>query len=434
LSPLDPRREAYRILSRVDEAGAFASVLLERSGRELGDPRDVALLTELVLGVLRRRAALDHAIARAASRPPEEIDRGVMTALRLGAYALLVLDRIPDFAAVDTSVRLVREAGAAKAAGFANGVLRRIARERRDLLPPAPVAGDVEALALYHSHPTWWTRRVVGRMGWERAESLLRADNEPAATVLAPWPRSCSAAELAAALEGEGVVTEPCRFVPAALRVTSGVPQSTRAFRDGWFWIQDEASQLVVTLFGETAGPAVADLCAAPGGKTLALAARLLPGGRIVAVDRRLARLARLRANLARVGAGGVDLLAADLTRTPPLAGAFDDVLLDAPCSGTGTLRRHPEIRWRLAPDDIPALAARQQRLLESAATLVAPGGRLVYAVCSLEPEEGAGVVSAFLESHPEFDPKGAALSTSPLDDGLDGFFAVRLLRRANWH
>ena len=431
MSAPDPRREAFGILDRVEGAGAFASVLLEHRARELRDARDAALLTEMVLGVLRRRAALDHAISAASSRPLTEIERRVLTALRLGAYALLFLDRIPDFAAVDTAVSLVREAGAAKAAGFANGVLRRIARERDALLPASPARGDVAALALFHSHPAWWVGRVVDRIGWEKAGALLAADNEPAATVLAPWPSACTSAALAARLAAEGVLTEPCRFVPEALRVVSGVPQATPAFREGWFWIQDEASQSIVALFGDRTGPAVVDVCAAPGGKTLGLAARLAPGGWIVAVDRRATRLRRLAANLARLRAGSVHLVAADMTRTPPLSVVCDDVLVDAPCSGTGTLRRHPEIRWRLTSDDLPRLAERQSRLLNEAASLVAHGGRLVYAVCSMEPEEGEQVVAAFLAAHPEFEAEGGALSTTPLDGGLDGFFGARLVRRS---
>jgi 16S rRNA (cytosine967-C5)-methyltransferase len=241
LSGPNPRREAYRILRRVEEAGAFASVLLEARGAELRDPREVALLTEIVLGVLRRRLTLDHVIAAAATRPIEDLDRAVLTGIRIGTYALLYLDRIPDFAAVDTAVALVKEEGWGQAAGFVNGVLRKIARLRSALLPAPPSAGDVEGLALFRSHPAWWTQRVVSRFGWDRADALLAANNEPAITVLAPWPAAGSSASLVASLAAEGVTVTACRFVPAALRVDSGVPQRTTPFRDGAFWIQDEA-------------------------------------------------------------------------------------------------------------------------------------------------------------------------------------------------
>jgi 16S rRNA (cytosine967-C5)-methyltransferase len=446
LSVPNPRRDAYRILRRVEDSGAFASVLLEMGSADLRDPREVALLTEIVLGVLRRRRLLDHAIAAAATRPLGDLDRAVLTAIRIGAYALLYLDRIPDFAAVDTAVALVKEAGWAKAAGFANGVLRKIARLRSALLPAPPESGDVEALSLFRSHPAWWTRRVVSRFGWDRADALLAANNEPAATVLAPWPAAGSSAMLGEALAADGVLVEACRFVPGALRVVSGAPQRAKAFREGAFWIQDEASQLAVLLFGEAVGPRVLDACAAPGGKTLALAARTREGGLVVAADRHVSRLSRLTQNVGRLRAANVVPLACDLSRRAPFRGSFDDVLVDAPCSGTGTLRRHPEIRWRLKPDDLLVHGERQRRILSAAAEVVRPGGRLVYSVCSIEPEEGEDVVASFLADRPEFaraDPRSGlsitartriggdlALSTSPLDDGMDGFFAVLLTRR----
>lgn len=444
----NPRREAFRILRRVEEAGAFASVLLEARSATFRDPRDAGLLTEIVLGVLRRRAVLDHAIAAASSRPPEAIEAAVRTALRVGAYALIALDRVPDFAAVDTAVALVKESGHPRAAGFVNGVLRRIARERDALVPAEPVRGDVAALALARSHPAWWTRRAVERMGWERADALLAAHNEPAATVLATWPAAGSREALQARLAAEGVDVAPCAFAPGALRVLSGVPQHGAAFRSGAFWIQDEASQLAVALFGDRVGPMTADACAAPGGKTLSLAARTPAGGLVVAVDRKPKRLLRLEQNLSRLHAGAVVAVAADMTRPAPFGLAFDDVLVDAPCSGTGTLRRHPEIRWRLRPDDLGPLAARQSAILASCAALVRPGGRLVYAVCSMEPEEGDDVVAGFLAARPDFvrtDPRphmghaareligdDFALRTSPLHGGMDGFYAALLTRRAN--
>jgi len=447
LSVPNPRREAFRILTRVEAAGAFASVLLEKKSAQLRDPRDAALLTELVLGVLRRRAPLDHVISVVASRPVSAIDPAVLTALRIGAYTLLFLDRVPDFAAVDTAVTLVKEAGLPKAAGFVNGALRRVARERVALLPSLPSAGDVEALALFRSHPAWWTARLVDRFGWDRADALLTANNEPAATVLAPWPPRGPQAGLDQELAEEDVVVAPCRFVPEALRVVSGVPQRTRAFQRGAFWIQDEASQLAVRLFDGPVGPTVLDACAAPGGKTLALAARTGERGLVVAADRHARRLSRLADNTKRLGVENVLAVAADMAGPPSLSAEFDDVLVDAPCSGTGTLRRHPEIRWRHKREDFRAHAARQLQILRRVADRVRPGGRLVYSVCSIEPEEGDGVIAAFLAGRPDFlraDPRRGlseaaralvgddlALRTSPLDDGMDGFYAALLTRRS---
>jgi 16S rRNA (cytosine967-C5)-methyltransferase len=285
----------------------------------------------------------------------------------------------------------------------------------------------------------------VDRFGWDRSDALLAANNEPAATVLAAWPAAGSAASLAASLLADGVVVEGCRFVPGALRVVSGVPQRASAFQDGAFWIQDEASQLAVRLFGDSVGPLVLDACAAPGGKTLALAARTAKDGLVVAVDRHARRLSRLTQNVTRLRVRNVVALACDMSRRSPFLRTFDEILVDAPCSGTGTLRRHPEIRWRLTPEALPVLRARQLQILGNAAELVRPGGRLVYSVCSIEPEEGEEVIAAFLAERPQFaraDPRGAlgsaaaakvgddlAVRTSPLDDGMDGFFSALLTR-----
>jgi 16S rRNA (cytosine967-C5)-methyltransferase len=447
LSVPNTRFDAFRILRKVEAAGAFASVLLEKRAAKLRDPREAALLTEFVQGVLRQRAPLDHAIGAAATRPVGDIDPDALTALRIGAYSLLFLDRVPDFAAVDTSVTLVKDAGGARAAGFVNGVLRTIARRRFELLPPPPVRGDVRALALFRSHPEWWTARVVERFGWERADALLAANNLPAPTVLSPWPAAGTPAVLAQALGAAGVPVAPCRFVPSALRVVSGLPQRSQSFRDGAFWIQDEASQLAVSLFGPAVGPRVLDACAAPGSKTLGLAARTVRGGLVVAADRHSKRLLRLIQNVQRIGAGNVLTLVADMSKRAPLTGTFDDVLVDAPCSGTGTLRRHPEIRWRLTPEDLRVTSDRQSRIVGAVADLVRPGGRMVYSVCSIEPEEGENVVDSFLAERRDYaraDPRpglsteaGAlvgddlAVRTSPLDDGMDGFYAALLTRRA---
>lgn len=364
----------------------------------------------------------------------------------MGAYALLFLDRIPDFAAVDSSVDLIRQVAPPSRAGFVNGVLRAVARAGRELLPPGPAPGDVDGLAVAGSHPRWWVRRCVETAGWDRTVELLRANNRPAPAVLRPNLKRTTPDDLQARLRAEGVRTEHCAVVPEALRVVAGPFRHTRAFRGGYAWAQDEASQLVPTLFGRVLRPRVADLCAAPGIKTLQLREALPMGGTIVATDRHPGRLRRLISNLERVGASDVLTAAADMAAgRAPLRGKFDHVLVDAPCSGTGTFRRHPEIRWRIRPDDLVNLSARQLGILETAATLLDHRGTLLYAVCSMEPEEGEGTVTRFLDRHPDFDvvdavervPETArrlvgadgALRTHPVDR-MDGFFAVLLRRR----
>jgi 16S rRNA (cytosine967-C5)-methyltransferase len=442
------RRAAFDILLRVERGGAYASVLLERHESRQDDPREAALLHELVLGVLRRRAVLDELVARVSDRAPDRIDHEVRIALRIGAYGLFFLQRVPDFAAVDTAVELIKTGPSRGAASFANAVLRTLARQGPVLLPPPPEEGDVEGLARYHSHPPWWVGRLVKRVGWVRASAMLQRNNEPSPTVLRANLRRTTPDQLAARLLQEGIVTKPACFVPDALRVVSGPVGRSAALAEGAAWVQDEAAQLVTWMFERPLGPWVADLCAAPGGKTMQLAEWLGERGTVVATDRHPGRLRRLSANVRRVGAGErVVPVRADMASGPaPLRGPFDQVLLDAPCSGSGTLGRRPEIRWRLREEDLKLLASRQESLLAAAAELLAPGGSLVYSVCSIEPEEGEDVVARFLDRHRGFrrsDPRPAlpaiahglvhadgSLRTSPAKEGLDGFYAVLLTRR----
>jgi len=443
---VDSRRVAFEILLRVETAGAFASVLLEHRESELRDPRDARLAHHMVLGVLRSRASLDHVLERVASRPVRSMDPPVRTALRIGAFALLHLDRVPDFAAVDSAVDLVKRSRARRSASFVNGVLRKVAGARSDLLPREPAPGDIEGLATYRSHPEWWVRRVVDRLGWQAADRLLEANNQPAPTVFRPNLNRIDGEALCERLAAEQVTSERCRFVPDAFRVLSGAPRRSLAFAEGLAWVQDEAAQLVPLLFDGRLGRAI-DLCAAPGGKSFQMTERLSPGIPLIAVDRHPGRLRRMAGLAARLGKRDILTVAADMAADgTALRGEFDSVLLDAPCSGSGTMRRHPEIRWRLQLSDLERLASRQRALLETAASLVAPGGTLVYSVCSLEPEEGEQGICRFLSDHTEFqleDPgprlpeecrelvrAPGFLHTSPVDEGLDGFFAAVLRRR----
>ncbi len=437
------RERAFEILLRVETDDAFASRLLDHHESALEDARESALLHEIVLGVLRFRRVLDHALAQVSNRPPAEIDPDVRVALWIGAYALLYLDRVPDFAAVHSAVELVKARGLRSATGFVNGVLRALSRSGASVLPARPERGDIAGLSTYHSHPEWWVRRVVERLGWEAASRLLDADNRPAPTTLRPNLRKTTPRDLERRLLGEGVRTEPGRVVDDALRVTSGRVRLTRTFGDGYAWIQDEASQLVPRLFGRILRSSVLDACAAPGTKSLQLTEALPVEGVVIAADLRARRLERLTENARRLGITTIRTVVADMER-PPFRERFEHVLVDAPCSGTGTLRRHPEIRWRLASEDLPVLAARQSRILAAAAGLLARGGTLVYAVCSMEPEEGEQVVSGFLADRPDFrrlDPTPAlperarrlvrhgSLMTSPAEEGLDGFYGAIVAR-----
>ncbi len=443
IEPEDPRREAVRILDRVERGGAYASALLEHVEPRFRDRRDRALLHALVLGVLRNRPALDHAIAQLSSRPLHDLDPEVLQILRVGVFMLTAMDRIPSYAVLDVMVSVTAGLAGPGTAGFVNGVLRTLARDPAAHEVAAPVPGDVEQLALSLGHPAWWTGRVVERIGWDEAVKLLEADNRPAPTVIRMNSRRCSRPELAERLAAEGVSLTACRYVPGAFTV-EGVVQSTTAFREGLAHVQDEASQLLPLLFGRSLKGRVLDACAAPGGKTMVLAELAEDGSELMAVDRNEKRLGHVRQNAERLGHTGIKTLAGDMASpVPPVQGAFEYILVDAPCSGTGTLRRHPEIRWRLQEDDLARLASRQEKILTVAASLLAPGGSLVYGVCSMEPEEGEGVVRSFLDRYPVFavaDPRDNLpescrmlvgddrfVRTSPAE-GMDGFFGALLV------
>jgi 16S rRNA (cytosine967-C5)-methyltransferase len=421
------REVALDVLGRVAARRATLADALAAPAAERLDERDRAFLHELVLGALRRRGWLDHALARLSSRPLSAVSPGVLDALRLGAYQLLFL-RVPPHAALSESVELARRAEP-RSAGFANAVLRRLQREGPPP-EPDPVADPVAWLTTAGSLPAWLAERWCARLGAKAAVARARALLVPPPTHVRLNPRVADAERQVAAA---GVSLRPTR-IPGALEAEGSRlgPLAERAL----LYVQDAASQLVALLAADDGR--VLDACAAPGGKAL-LMADLAPRSRVIAAEpslRRLATLVRLRS---RWGATNVLPLAGD-ARRPPFAVAFDAVLLDAPCSGLGTLARNPDVRWRLAPEDLARHAARQAELLESLAPLVRPGGRLVYATCSVEPEENEGVVRPFLEAHPEIEVDALPPWAAPFADGgflrldparhrADAFFAARLRR-----
>ena len=448
------RTAAYRVVQAVLRGDDLPRALAEFRD-PLADDRDRALVTELAGGTFRWLAALDHVVGRAADRPVARIDPDVLTVLRLGAYQLLHLDRVPPAAAVNESVRLVKRVGRTSAAGFVNAVLRRVGAARRapGLPPPPDGSADREAALAYLgvslSHPRWLVERWVDRYGFRETADWLRFNNtSPPLTLRANRLRT-TREELAGRLAEHGVRTEPTRFARDGLAVAAGNPYRTPLADRGLFLAQDEASQLVAELVGGRPGDRVLDACAAPGGKAAAIAGAMGGRGMLVAADLRPARIRLLRGTLAGLGADAARVVRLDLRRGVPFGPVFDRVLVDAPCSGLGVLRRDPEIRWRRAPDDLPRFAAEQLAMAGQAARAVRPGGVLVYATCSSEPEENQDVVAAFLDAHPDFEPvrperEGPAapgvrdvlddrgrLRTTPFRHRLDAFFAVVLKRRA---
>ncbi|MBX3023296.1 16S rRNA (cytosine(967)-C(5))-methyltransferase RsmB [bacterium] len=428
------------------EDGAFADAALGTSlrGAHL-EPRDRGFATQLVYGTLAWQGLLDHVLAHL-GRAPRRLDVEVRTLLRLALFQLVRLDRVPAFAAVDTAVELAKTIKGGAPSGLVNAVLRRFLREGRPLHLP-PESDRTAHLAVATSHPPWLVERWRRELGDAEAAALLAADNDAAPTVLRVLSARVPRSTVIAALADAQVAARPTTYAPDGLVLeTAADPIALPGWRDGWFTVQGEASQLVAAMLGARPGGRVLDVCAAPGGKALAAAGQVGGRGVVLALDLQHGGLARLGAEAGRLGLRIVRARA-DATRLPlPAAAAFDAVLVDAPCSGLGTLRQHPEIRWRRRPADLADLAALQSRLLAAAAPHVRPGGVLLYATCTIVRAENDDVVAAFLASHPDFatdDPRrllpaaahalvdaGGALRTAPHRHGLDGFFAVRMTRR----
>jgi 16S rRNA (cytosine967-C5)-methyltransferase len=436
------RAIAVQALERVEAHASFADIALEQelAARPLS-PRDAALAMELVYGTLRWQRYLDWILAPHSRRRLETLDARVRVILRMTAYQIAMLDRVPTFASVNDAVTLAPRTAGVKP--FVNAVLRSFARRAPREREPAPPPDPVDSLATRCSFPTWLAARWIARFGREDAEALMRASDErPPLTLRANALRTSRDALAERLAAEEGLTVRPTRHAPEGLVVSAGgAPASWRAFGDGSFAVQDEASMLIARLLAPEPGATVADVCAAPGTKTTHLAELMADRGRVLAFDREPERLARVREAAARLGItiidthdGTVDALA------PGFRGACDAVLVDAPCSNLGVLRRNPEVKWRRQPSDLGPASRQQSEILAAAATMVMPGGRLVYATCSLEPEENEAVVGAFLRARPDFaidapdkfplplDPDGW-LRCRPDRHGTDGFTAVRFHR-----
>jgi 16S rRNA (cytosine967-C5)-methyltransferase len=446
---------AARVLERVERARAFADLTLHAALARSGlGPRDRAFATELVYGTLRWRGRLDHLLARVLERELGSLEPGVLTLLRLGAYQILFCDGVPPSAAVDQTVRSARALGAERATGLVNAVLRRLAQQADALALPS-LADDPRA-HLEHALgvPGWIAQRWLDALGPDEAAALAEASNAAPPLTLRANRTRISRADLLARLAARAPQARACSFAPDGIVLGHGLaPASDPDFVAGLFSVQDEASQLVVELLAPEPGERVLDACAAPGTKTTAIAERVGPRGLVVALDKSARRVALVGRTVRRLGLGNVTVLALDATQPlGDLEGApFDRVLVDAPCSGLGALRRNPDARWRLAPEDPARLAETQAALLASAAVVLRPGGTLVYSTCTLASEENDAVVEFFLSHTPGFrraDVARLPATLRPLLDaegalrtwphrhgtnghGMDGFFAVRLERSA---
>ena len=415
-------------------SGDLLDASFDRRTSEL-DARDRRWLRELVYGMLRQRGLIDAILAERVRGGIARIDADLLDLLRLGVYQLLHMGSVPAYAAIAQTVELAKVRHGLGASKLTNAVLRRIDRERERLAPELP-SDEAESLAIEYSHPAWIVRRWLSRWGSEATRTLLTRNNTEAPVVLRPF--GIVREQLEAMLESAGVHVEDAPLVTDSIQVSGGITLSELgAFRQGLFFIQDPASTLVTRYAAVPPGSLVADVCAAPGGKSVELShvARL-----VIASDRSPARLARVAANLERLEAANIRVMAAD-ARFPAIR-PVDAVLVDAPCTGTGTFRRHPDARWRLRISDLAVMSSLQSSLLRAAAGVVAPGGLLIYSTCSLEPEENEEQIEAFLANNTAWrlePPPDASLPPGTIDNGYlrvlphlhgsDGAFAARLRR-----
>ena len=448
MSPVSSARvEALRILCRVEEDRAFADLALEAALERAKLPaRDRALTTEIVYGTLRWQRRLDWILAPHSRRRLDRLDPWVRNLLRLTAYQLQFLSKVPAYAAVNDAVALAKRRAHGEVAPFLNAVLRSLTRSGGSL--PPPPEDRAEDIATRLSFPSWLAHRWAQRFGLDEAERLMTAlDERPEVTIRANLLK-CTRAQLAQRLsEEEEVACSATIFAPEGLALEEPGPAFRfKAFKEGWFTVQDEASILVGHLLGPKPGETVADVCAAPGTKATHLAALMRNSGTVAAMDPHAARLklvsqaaARLGVTIVECHGGSAEALA------PKFKDRFDRVLVDAPCSNLGVVRRHPDVKWRRTEADLPRLAERQRAILDAAASMCRAGGTLVFATCSLEPEENEEIVLPFLEAHPQwrldpppeaefpipFEPPGV-LRCLPHKHGTDGFTAFRLTRTGN--
>jgi 16S rRNA (cytosine967-C5)-methyltransferase len=438
---MSARALAIKVLARVEATDAYLNVVLDSllSEERPADARDTSLVTELCYGATRRRMTLDYALEAYVDRKLEQLEDRVLAALRIGAYQLLYL-RIPPRAAVAETVEALKSLGLSRATGFANAILRRIAELPGPLLPPE--SEPMERLAVETSHPRWLVERWTRQLGPARAKAVLEANNTAARVVVRANTARIERDALLAQLREAGIDSTPTPVSPVGIVLPSlGALEQLYGYREGLWQVQDEAAQLVVCFADLPEDARVLDVCAAPGGKALQSAQHHL----VVACDLHANKLRKIEAEAQRLGlTERLKTRAHDATQPFPEAlGEFDAVIVDAPCSGLGTLRRHPELRYRRAEKDLAELTALQRKILQQAQARVAPGGLLIYAVCSLDPEEGQDQVDMFLRSHPEFTSEPPTsrvtaafpqvqgyLRTLPGPEAWDGFFAARLRRQ----
>jgi len=443
------RQLALQILCQVDVEGAFADhrIAATVAGQGLS-PQARALLRELTYGVLRWRNRLDWLLAHCSRRPLATLTPEIRNLLRLGAYELCFMAQIPAYAAVWENVELAKQVGHAGIVAFVNAVLRALERQRNSLALPDRADDLVTYLTITQSHPRWLAERWLQRYGPERTEAMCRANNSPPPLTVRVNRLRARREQLIESLLAEGCQVEPCHFAPDGVLIQRHPElDGLQCYADGWFYVQDEAAMLCGYLLSPEPGERLLDACAAPGGKVTHLAELMGDQGEIVALDHSEQRLRLVEENCRRLGLRSIHPLVGNAMRMG-FDRVFDRILVDVPCSGLGVVRRHPDAKWRKGPELIAAMARQQVAILDHVSHLLKPGGILVYATCSTEPEENEDVMGSFLRQHPDYrlDPVAAYLPASarlfvhgdgyaqtwPGPEGLDGFFGARFRRVAN--
>ena len=436
------RNTALRVLEACRASSAWADAALQAQlVRDRLSPADAALATRIVYGVLQNRMLLDFYLSAWCTQKVDHLQVPLADILRIGAYQILFLDKVPDSAAVNESVNLARLSGRGAASGLVNAVLRKVSAHKNDL-PPLPQEDPVRALALSTSHPVWLVERMLSLLGREEAEAFLRENNRTAPLTVQVNPLRTTAESLRAELEAAGIDVRPHPWVPGCLELSgAGNPASLPSFREGRFLIQDAAARLVTLAAAPEPGWRVLDLCAAPGGKSFSAAMAMGDRGEILACDLYPKKLTRIDEGAARLGLSSIRTRAADAREPlPEWAGSADLVLADVPCSGLGIIRKKPDIRYK-SPDTLRDLPALQSAILRGAASCVRPGGVLLYSTCTVLPEENEQVTDAFLAEHPDFcrepfalpEPAGQTagqLTLWPQRHGTDGFYLCRMKRK----
>jgi len=440
------RESAVRILSGVEKNLAHSDLLLDAKLNQGGlGSKDRALLTELVYGSLRWQGRIDWILSRFLTQPPSSLALPLKIVLRLALYQLLFLSRIPEYALVHESVAIAKKLGGQKAGGFVNAVLRRAIREKDSVRWPDREKDLPSYLSVYGSHPLWLVKKWLSWIGPEGTEALLHANNQESPVVLRVNRLKTSRDELIRKIREQGVEAEPSRWSPLGIQLkNSSSVESVPGFAGGLFQVQAESSQLIGYLLQPKPGEKILDACAAPGGKATAIAELMNDQGQVIIIDISRRGLEKLRQNMRRLGLKSIEPVLADMTGELQKKSKhpYDRVLVDAPCTGLGTLRSHPEIKWHREEKDVSRLSKLQGEILKKAALMVKDKGVLVYATCTLTHEENRQVVESFLRDHQDFalEPvaeflpgEAEALSSGPYftalphEHGTDGFFAARM-------